>query len=366
MMGYRERFAKVLAHEEVDRPPFDLAGTSLSAMHPAAEARLAEYLGFSGSPNGRYDKFDERILKYFDIDFRRVGDIIEPEGGLAQKISPVEHIDVWGVRRRFDGRYWTIVKHPLQGASREDLRKYPWPDPEHIPPGLIDKYVEEARYLFEETDYVVCAEHPVYGVLELGCWMCGYDDFLMRLVLDPAFVREFFDIILSYQKKVIDIYYGALGPYIHLTTSGDDFGMQTGPMISPAVFQELVSPYMAERIAHTKQYTQAAYLHHTCGSVVPLIPELINIGIDILNPIQPKAAGMVPENLKEQFGGSLCFHGGVDTQELLRLGKPDEVKAAVRKLVETLGASGGYILAPAHNIQEDVPPENIAAMYQAL
>lgn len=365
MMGYRERFARTLAHREVDRPPLDLAGTSLTSMHPVAASRLTEYLGFSGPPSGRYTKFDERILRYFDIDFRRVGDILEPESSLAQEISPTERIDVWGVRRVYTGRYWSIVGHPLRGATRDDLRKFSWPDPERISADLIDQFEAEARYLFYETDYVVCAEHPVYGILELGCWMCGYDDFLMRLIVEPDFVREFFDIILTYQKKIIDIYYGAIGPYIHLTTSGDDFGMQSGPIISPEIFQELIFPYFAERIAHTKKYTEAVYLHHTCGSVVQLIPSFIDMGVDVLNPIQPQAAGMEPEVLKEQFGDRLCFHGGVDTQELLRSKGPSEVKAVVRQLVETLGVKGGYILAPAHNIQEDVPPENIVAMYEA-
>lgn len=365
MIGYRERFARTLAHEQVDRPPLDLAGTALTAMHPMAATGLAEYLGFSGAPTGRYTKFDERVLKYFDVDFRRVGDILAPEGGLAEVVSPTERIDVWGVRRIYTGRHWDIVGHPLRGATREDLRKFPWPDPERISPDLIDKFKKEAQYLFYETDYVVCAEHPVYGILELGCWMCGYDDFLMRLVIDRAFVTEFFEMVLAYQKKVIDIYYGAIGPYIHFTSSGDDFGMQSGPMISPKVFRELIAPYFAERIRHTKKYTKAAYLHHTCGSVVQLIPTLIDIGVDILNPIQPQAAGMEPDMLKRQFGDKLCFHGGVDTQQLLRSGEPEEVEAAVSRLIETLGANGGYILAPAHNIQEDVPPENIVAMYEA-
>ena len=185
MTDYRERFAKTIAHEQVDRPPIDLAGTSLTSMHPVAEAKLADYLGFTGPPSEEYTKFDERILRYFDIDFRRVGDILEPDGGLAVQISPTEWIDVWGVRRVFTGQYWSMVDHPLRGATAEDLSRFPWPDPERVSSRLIEQYKVEARYLFNETDYVVCAEHPVYGILELGCWMCGYEDFLMRLITDP-------------------------------------------------------------------------------------------------------------------------------------------------------------------------------------
>jgi uroporphyrinogen decarboxylase len=202
-------------------------------------------------------------------------------------------------------------------------------------------------------------------VLELGLWMCGYEEFLMRMAAEPEFVRRFFDIVWSYQRRVIEIYYGALGPYINYTTSGDDFGEQRGPLLSPAMFRELVLPYLADRIRLTGTYTDAAFFHHSCGSIRELIPDLIRAGVRILNPIQPRAHGMEPAGLKRDFGAQLVFYGGVDTQELLPSGTPDQVESETRELLGVLGREGGYVLSAAHTLQEDVPAENVLAMYRA-
>jgi uroporphyrinogen decarboxylase len=364
-MGYRERFEATLAHRPVDRVPYDLAGTSLNTIeHESSVEALRRHLGIEGPPAGRYAKFDDRILRALDIDVRRVGDILSPDSPLAGQRSPTEATDCWGVTRVFTGLYWDIRTPPLAGATIEDLDRYRWPRARDIDRRLIERFREEARWLHDETDYVVCAEHPVFGVMELGCWMCGFDDFLLRMAMEPEFVLRFFDIVLAYQREVIDLYYGAVGEYIHFTTSGDDFGTQTGPFISPDMFAELVKPYYAERIAHTKRYTKARYFHHTCGAVFPLIPHLIEAGVDILNPIQPGVRDMEPERLHQAFGDRLTFHGGIDTQDLLPNGSPDDVKREVDRILGIMGDRGGYILSPAHNLQPDVPAANIAAIFQ--
>lgn len=365
-MNYRERFEATIKHKPVDRVPFDLAGTSLTGMeHNESIERLRQYLGFTSKYDGWYEKFDERILKFFDIDIRRVGDILEPESPLACSISDKEFTDCWGITRVYTGLYWDIKKPPLKGANIEDLDIYPWPTAENIDLKKIDHYREQAKKLYNETDYVVCAEHPVFGVLELGCWMCGFDDFLLKMALEPEFVIRFFDIVLEYQKRVIDIYYGALGHYIHFTTSGDDFGTQTGPFMSPAMFEELVKPYYKERINYTKKYTNAYYFHHTCGSVYTLIPHLIDAGVDILNPIQPGAKDMEPEKLKSTYGEKITFWGGIDTQHILPEGSKENVNEEVYRVLDAMSANGGYVLAPAHNIQPDVPPENVVAIFES-
>jgi uroporphyrinogen decarboxylase len=365
-MNYRERFEATVKHKPVDRVPFDLAGTSLTGMeHPESVEKLRQFLGITGSYDGWYRKFDERILKHLDIDVRRVGDILSPASPLAGQKSDYENTDCWGITRVYTGMYWDIKNPPLKGATIEDLDKYPWPQAENIDMNLIDEFREQAKKLYYETDYVVCAEHPVFGVLEMGCWMCGFDDFLLRMALETEFVIKFFDKILDYQKKVIDMYYGAVGDYIHFTTSGDDFGTQTGPFLSPAMFEELVKPYYQERISYTKKYTKAYYFHHTCGSVYSLIPHLMEAGVDILNPIQPGARDMEPEKLKRAYGASIAFHGGIDTQFILPHGTVDEVKQEVYRVLEAMSGDGGYILSPAHNIQPDVPVENIAAIFEA-
>lgn len=365
-MDYRKRFSETVKHQQVDRLPFDLAGTSLTGMeNPESIKNLQQCLGLTQSYDGWYTKFDDRILRFFDIDIRRVGGILSPasvfDGLSAGNIS----VDCWGIKRTFTGLYWDIIKHPLKGATIRDLDSYPWPDPNRIDKTLIDEYRKQARKLYFETDYVICGEHPIFGILELGCWMCGYDDFFLKMILDPAFVNKFFEKVLDYQKKVIEIYYGAIGEYIHFTTSGDDFGTQTGPFISPVMFEKLIKPYFKERIDYTRTYTKAKFFHHTCGSVYPLIPHLIDIGVDILNPIQPGAKDMELEKLKQAFGNKITFHGGVDTQHILPNGTTEDVKREVFRVLDAFSKNGGYIFAPAHNIQPDVPPENIITMYKA-
>ncbi len=364
-MNYRQRFDATLKHKPVDRVPFDLAGTSLTAVDSNQTIeQLRQFLGFSSKYDHDYQKFDERILRYFDIDIRRVGDILEPANVLSRRISKNEEIDCWGIKRVFTGLYWEIKDPPLKGASIDDLERYPWPQAEMIDSTQIEAYREQAKKLYNETHYVVAAEHPVYGILELGCWMCGFDDFLLKMALEPDFVLKFFDKILEYQKKVIEIYYGAIGEYIHFTTSGDDFGTQTGPFISPDMFERYIKPYYKERIQYTKKFTNGYYFHHTCGSVFTLIPHLIDAGVDILNPIQPGARDMEPEQLKKSYGKLITFWGGIDTQHILPNGTVDEVKQEVGKMLSIMGREGGYVLAPAHNIQLDVPAENIVALFE--
>lgn len=365
-MNYRERFQAVVNHQPFDRVPFDLAGTSLTSIeHSDSMRKLKQLLGLSDKYDGWYQKFDERILKYLDVDFRRVGDILEPESILAKRRNNNEFTDCWGVTRIYTGLYWDIKNPPLRGASIEDLDKYPWPRAEKIDIKIIDEFREQAKRLYNETDFVVCAEHPVYGVLELGCWMCGFDDFLLKMALEPEFVVKFFDKVIEYQKSVIELYYGAIGDYIHLTTSGDDFGTQTGSFMSPDMFDRLIKPYYKERIAYTKKFTKAYYFHHTCGSVYSLIPHLIDAGVDILNPIQPGARDMEPEKLKKAYGDSITFWGGIDTQYVMPRGTIGDVKSEVYRVMDVMAQNGGYVLAPAHNIQPDVPAENIIALYDA-
>lgn len=370
-MNRRQNFIKTLNHEQPENLIIDFGGNPLSSMEGRSMFKLLEFLGYDSPksldilPFGRVRRLDERILKHFDIDTRSVGTILTPRDSLSRKISETEHVDEWGIRRRFTDMYWDIVEAPLKGAVVGDLDKYRWPDPESVDISEIEEYARQAKRLHEETDYVICAEHPVYGIFELGCWMCGFDDFLLKMAIDEEFVHRFFEIVLNYQKKVIEIYYGALGQYIHYTSSGDDFATQTSLFVSPDMFRELVKPYFKERIAYTKKFTKAAYLHHSCGSVFPIIDDLVDCGVDILNPIQPKARDMQPKKLKDTYGSSIVFHGGIDTQEILPFGTKEKIEETVKETIEILNKDGGYIFASAHNIQEDVPPENLICMLEA-
>jgi uroporphyrinogen decarboxylase len=361
-LAYRERFARTLAHQAVDRVPMDLGSTDMTEME-GGPRRLAPLLGLAMT--GSAEQMDEAVLQALDTDIRGVGGILTPPSEVARRISATEYINEWGITYRWNGHHDEAVGRPLAGATIADLDKYPWPNPERLDPAQIAAIRDRARYWYEKTPYVVCARHPFFGVMELGCWMCGFDDFLFRMAGEPQFVHRFFEIILDYQKRVADIYYAAVGPYIHFTSSGDDFGTQTGPFLSPRMFRDLVLPYLAERIRYIRRFTDAAFFHHTCGSVYTLLPALIDAGVQILNPMQPRAADMEPERLKREFGDRLTFYGGVDTQQLLPRGSPREVEAATRELIRTMSGDGGYILSAAHTIQSDVPLENVLAMYRA-
>lgn len=359
-LTYRERFALTLDHRPVDRPPMDLASTDMTDID-GGPRRLASLLGIAADAPDP----DEAVLRALDTDIRGVGGVLAPESPLARRVSDTEMTDCWGIGYRWNGHHFEAVGRPLAGATLADLERFPWPDPDRIAPGTIEAVAARARRLCEETPYVVCARHPCLGVLELGCWMCGFDDFLYRMAGEPGFVHRFFEIVLAYQKRVMERYYGALGRWIHFTTSGDDFGTQTGPFVSPRMFRALVLPYFAERVRWLRRFTDATFFHHSCGSVVAVIPDLIDAGVQILNPIQPRAAGMEPERLKREFGDRLTFYGGVDTQILLPRGTPAEVEAATRELIGVLGRDGGYVLSAAHIVQEDVPEANVLAMFRA-
>lgn len=361
-MDRRERFFTALKHKQPDRPPMDFCGTSLTAFADAATLyALAKRLGVKGDT---HEQVLEGVQTALHVDFRSVGTIFNPESPL-NSFGASEQTDCWGVKRKWTGDYWDIVGSPLKDATMEDLDNYTFPSAKNIDKKQLQAIKTKAKRLFEETDFVVVGEHPTYGVLELGCWMCGFDDFLYRILAEPEFVEKFFSKVYQYQAELIELYYGEIGQYIHLTTSGDDFGTQRAPFMSPKAFSGVVAPWYKKRIALTKQYTNAAYFHHSCGSVFRLLDSIIDMGVDILNPVQPGAFEMEPERLKAKYGEQIVFWGAIDEQNTLTNGTPEEVRAHVKEVVSILGKNGGYVIAPSHNIQKDVPIDNIIAMFEA-
>lgn len=361
MMTRREAFQAILQHRTPDRVILDLGGCPLSILTDEAAEALFTHLNYQGT---REEKL-EKLYRELDIDTRGVGYIFTPKKSQYKRLSDTAYINAWGLEKHYTGLYWDIVNAPLQDADMDDLENYPWPDPDTIPQEEIDAIVKQAKFLKEETDYLICASHPVYGIFELGCWMLGFEEFLVRMITDKPFVHRFFEIILNYQKKVIERYYLPLAPYIDYTSSGDDFATQSDLFISPEMFEELVAPYFKERIDYTKKFISAPFLHHSCGNVYKLLPQLKACGVDILNPIQPTGPAMQPERLKKDFGNQFVFHGGLDTQSVLPNGTKESVTQAVNALLDAMQPGGGYIFAAAHNLQADVPPENIITMFRA-
>jgi len=363
-MNPRERFIKTVLHEKTDRAAFDLCGCPQTLIdYQETKDALADYLNISGAKQGNFP-LDERILKRLNIDTRIVGGMPTPKTVHNREENGVVY-DEYGIGRRMVNGHYEICHSPLADCSIDEMMAYPMPEADDIDRFFILEWAAQAKYLHENTDYAIVAEHPVLGVFEIGCWMFGFDDYLYRLAAEPELVHAFSKRILDYQKKMIEIYYGALGRYIDCTTSGDDFGMQAGPFMSTDMFSQFIKPYLKERITFTKKYTDAFYQHHTCGSVFGMIPDLIDCGVDILNPIQPGTYMMEPKRLMEAYGDTLTFWGGIDTQELLPYGSKADVEKAVRQILSVMGDKGGYILSPAHCIQQDIPVENIVAIYDA-
>lgn len=362
-MTKRERFVATMKHVQPDRPPFDFGGMSLTSYSDFSTiVKLAKLLDIKADNN---EELKEKVLVKLDVDFRNIGFILNPDSPLI-KISSDQYTDCWGVTRKFTGMYWDIVDSPLRNATMRDLDDFPWPDASNIDKSIFDTLREEAKRLYYDTQYVVIGEHPVYGVLELGCWMCGFDDFLCRILAEPEFVEKFCQKVFTYQEDVIQLYYGAIGEYIHLTSSGDDFGTQNGPFISEKAFRDCIMPWYKKRISLTKQAMKGYYFHHTCGSVYRLLDAIIEMGVDILNPVQPGAFEMDFKLIKQNYGDKLIFWGAIDEQGLLTTGTPGEVRDNVLQTVSILGKDGGYVVAPSHNIQPDVPAENILAISKAL
>ena len=367
----RERFLNAVAHKTVDRAVFDLYGCPQTMIMTGKTVDdIKKILNIEGKYSGP-GYVDERILEKLNIDTRMTGGMPSPPNEALWQWKYMDyadkyHVNIWGIGSAEVNGHWEIAKNPLKDMTLDEVKTFPFPKASDIDKNVFEKYRLHAKNLYENTDYAIVGEHPCLGVFELGCWMFGFDDFLYRLAGDPETVHWFFEKILDYQKEIIKLYYGAIGEYINCTTSGDDFGTQHGTFMSVKMFDELIAPYMKERIRYTKTFTKAYYQHHTCGSIFRLIPSLANCGVDILNPIQPNAFEMEPERLKSEYGSQMSFWGGIDTQDLLVNGSPEQVREEVARILSIFGTDGGYILSPAHCIQEDVPAENVVAIYPEL
>ena len=371
-LSHRERVLIALNHEAPDRVPLDLGGR-VATLTDGAYQRLKDHLGISGGIeriNNEYtvDVIDERIMELFDTDFRRVF-----IGGPQPKIAADgSFVNQWGVLQKkvgqrfgsYVGHYSEFASTPLRNASIEDVENYPWPDP--YDPRRVEGLKEKAEHLFHHTDYAISAATPCGGLLEYGMFLCGFDQFPVDLMLNKEFAGKLIEKVYEVQRGLFEVYLDAVGSYIQMIEMHDDYGMQTGLLISPALYREIIKPYHVKLIQLIRSKTSAKIFHHTCGAVVDIVDELIDSGVDVLNPVQPNPKGMGdPNALKKRFGARICFHGGIDEQHVLPHGNVADVRREVEKRIRGLAPGGGYILAAAHNVQVDTPPENVVAMFEA-
>jgi uroporphyrinogen decarboxylase len=363
----RERLLTALRHQEPDRIPLDL-GSFVSTIEAIPFEDLKRYLGKKWKTQcflRDHVEVPEELLIQWGIDTRYVR--LKPPKKWKKVIEPDNSfVDEWGTRwKKPPGSpYWDPVGHPLKRATIEDLEKYPWPDPDD--PGRTEGLREEAKRLRESTNYAIVADGPFLGIFEAS-WvcLCGPEKFFTDLVLDKPFVRALFDKIIDIQIRIMKHYLEAVGDLIDVIIVGDDLGGENGPLISPAMYRELVKPYHQRLWSFIKKNTPADLFLHCCGSITPFIPDLIELGVDIINPVQVAAKDMDPKMLKAKFGDRLTFWGGIDTQRVMPYGTPDEVEEEVKRRIADLAPGGGFVLTSVHNIQPGVPPQNIVRMYEA-
>jgi uroporphyrinogen decarboxylase len=363
----RERVLRALNHQEVDRIPIDLGGTHNSSMCTIAYENFKKFLGVEvpteilnlALENAR---MDEAVLSRLPSDVRLVA-AKPPKDTKMHWLDPQTFVDDWGITyHQPDGwPQFDMVAHPLAQATIAELDHYDWPKVEDEArfAGLRDS----AKDLHEHTDYAVCGATMDSTIFDKAWALRGMQQFLTDLLADPGFALALLEKVTQLQCKRYECFLKQVGKYIDVIVIGDDMGVQKGPLIRPQLYRQMIKPFHKRLINVIRQNTDAKIHNHACGSIVELVEDYIELGIDVLNPMQVSATNMSPQNLKQRFSGRMAFWGGIDTQALLPHGQPEEIRQSVRETIQAMdGLGGGYVLGAVHNVQDDVPPENVWAM----
>ena len=369
-MNSRERVLKALNHEEPDMVPVDMGSTENTTLCRLAYINLREYLGMSPDSdpyviNRMMDSVfpKEDLLGKYEIDFRAVC----PSSAYQPKIEELQDgfIDEYKIRWKKASYYYDMVEHPLAEKTLDDLENALYADPyiEERKIGLR----EQAKDLYENTDYCITVGHIAMGPFEMSGNMRSYEKFLMDMYIDPDYANALLDKNLENTIGFWDVFLEEVGEFVQVVCQGDDLGTQIGPWISPKMYREWIKPRHKELFDFIRSKTNAKIFLHSCGSVYDLIPDLIEIGVEALNPVQVTAAKMDLKTLKEDFGKDICFWGGgIDTQEIIPNASLEELKDHVKETIDIMAPGGGFIWVPVHNIQSDIPPEKIDAAYQTV
>jgi len=374
-MNSRDRVLTSLSHREPDHVPLDIGGSDVTGIHRDAFRRLAHHLGLEEDVP-LYHRVQQlalpsdEMLHRLQVDVRPL--LAQPSDSweLVLKDTGTHHTftDEWGVQwamPKDGGLYFDMVGHPLSGVSGvTGLTKRQWPDG-----GNKARFQGLRRQAEELVDrgYATTLAPAYGGILESAAWLRGYENFYMDLIRDPALTETTLDATLRFHLDFWGAALEEVGGLLDVAIEYDDLGWQSGLLVSKEMYRRYVKPRHTELFSFIKTHSRAAVFLHSCGAVYDLIPDFIESGVDILNPVQVRAAGMGDtQALKEEFGDQLVFWGGgVDTQAILPRATPAEVKDEVKRRIEDLAPGGGFVFSAVHNIQPDVPPENIVAMWEA-
>ena len=374
-MNPRERVMLALNHKEPDRIAIDLGGSICSSIHRKSYVELKKYLGMEVDEIKMADYIqqlpylDEGLLERFEVDFRMVQlpAATVPDLEIFEDGDYWAFIDRWGSKLHMPkdgGLYFDWVEFPIKETSMAALDRYQWPRPD--PPDHIHQLQTQAKNLYENTDYALVGSGVIGGgIFEQPARTMGLENFLVALLTDPKFADRFMEQVTEIYIESCNTYLDQIGKYLQVFTYWDDVNSQDGWLISPDIYRKMIKPKQRRLVEAIKKKTDAKLYYHGCGAAFDLIPDLIEIGFDIINPVQVSAAGMETQVLKKTYGEDIVFWGGgIDTQKILPFGTPAEVAEEVKQRIDDLAPQGGFVFAAVHNIQADVPPENIVAAFE--
>jgi uroporphyrinogen decarboxylase len=366
-MNSRERVLTALNHKEPDRVPIDLGGF-VSTIEAAAYEDLKKYLGIKKETMitvRAHTAVDEEILEMFKVDTRYIRPFPTQKWEEVNKHDSI--IDEWGTKwyRPESSYYFDPVGHPLANYTYDDLKNYHYPDLWNK--SYENELLKRAEDLYKNTEYFLIADPLNEGIFERAWMLRGFENFMMDLLVNKDFINKLLDIIVEQRKDFYGKFLDVVGPYVDMILVADDLAGQDGPLISLNLYRELIKPRHKELNLFIKSKANVKLLHHCCGAVHDFIDDLIEVGVDIINPVQFTAKKMDSKELKKDFGEKICFWGGgCDTQKVLPFGTPEEVRKEVKKRVDDFKPGGGFVFTQIHEIQPETPPENIIAMYEAI
>ncbi len=375
-MTSRQRVLKALNHEEPDRVPIDLGGNQ-TGIHKFAYRALLEHLGIEDElvimdAVQQLARPCEAVLQRFHVDTRYVaaGTASDFRGGIvtARRGGRTWHdlTDEFGVRWSMPDDqplYMDITHHPLAQATIEDVRDYPFPKGDD--PGRFEGLRERALAIRNQTPYAVVS--GISGVVYEICWyMRGLEQWFMDMVTQPEFCAALLDQTLEFWMDWFRVFLDEVGDVVDVIMIGDDLTGQQGPLFRPDFYRRVVKPRHKRLVQYIRSRTEARIWYHTCGSCLEYIPDLLDNGVHVLNPVQISARNMDPAELKSRFGDRLAFWGGsIDAQHVLPEASPETVRQHVRRHLEIWRPGGGYVFNNVHNIQAGVPAENVVALFDA-
>lgn len=375
-MTPKERVLAAINLQEPDRVPIVVGVSNATGIKMKTFREIKRLIGVDAPDKYLYEwpelgtaAVDEQSLQRLGTDVRGILDL-EPRDLLKRMANREPHspyVNSWGTGNiEIAEGEWTFDVPPMKDATTlEEIEAYPWPDMDE--PSRVAHCRAQAQKLAEDNQYAIMGIPWLMFPFERAHGMQGMDTFLLNMALYPDFAVALLAKITDLCKTLMGHYLDEVGEYLDIIKIGDDLGSQESLLISPKMYREMLKPFHADLIAFIKERTDAKVFFHTDGDVFNLIEDFIEIGVDILNPIQTSAGRMSDlEGLKERYGDRIVFCGAIDTHSVLPNGTPEEVQEEVRRVINALGPGGGFMLASVHTVMNDVPAENVLAMVDAV